>query len=30
MAKNELGECVVVTVYIPDKDIWKSDFKIKK
>lgn len=30
MAKNELGECIVITVYVPDNDIWYEDFKTKK
>jgi len=31
VAKNgETGECIVVTVYEADTDIWESDFRTKK
>lgn len=31
VAKNdEIGECIVVTVYEADADIWESDFRTKK
>ncbi len=30
VAKDEIGACIVVTVYIPDTDIWEADFKTKK
>lgn len=30
MAKNETGACIVITVYIPEVDIWEADFKTKK
>ncbi len=30
MAKNEKGECIIITVYIPESDIWENDFKTKK
>lgn len=30
MAKDETGTCIVITVYIPDTDIWNPDFRTKK
>ena len=30
MSKNEMGACIVITVYVPDTDIWEADFKTKK
>lgn len=30
MAKNEMDECIVITVYVPDIDIWEADFKTRK
>ncbi|CAN5126692.1 hypothetical protein BH09BAC1_BH09BAC1_28580 [soil metagenome] len=30
MSKNEIGECIIITVYVPDIEIWEADFKTKK
>jgi hypothetical protein len=31
VAQNmETGECVVITVYPPDRDIWSSDFRTRR
>ena len=30
MAKSENNECIIITVYVPETDIWENDFKTKK
>lgn len=31
VARNPVdGECVVVTVYVPDTDLWTDDFKTRR
>lgn len=31
VSKDELNEiCYIITVYLPDAEIWKSDFKTRK
>ena len=30
LAKDENGVCIIITVYIPDSDIWNTDFRTKK
>jgi hypothetical protein len=30
MSQDEIGTCIVITVYIPDIDIWEADFKTKR
>ncbi|MDX2000813.1 MAG: DUF4258 domain-containing protein [Chitinophagales bacterium] len=30
ISKNEVGACIVITVYVPDIEVWEHDFKTKK
>lgn len=30
IAKDEKGNCIIITAYYPDIEIWSNDFKTKK